>query len=92
MNSNVSTKTKNADKAAILEKLMESIMVDEVPDSEILEDLPKNVDTPDDAVRLVRKIENILKSKKNNVLILAYHQRLIFKKKKIYIYIYIYKK
>ena len=46
---------------------------DEVPDSEGLEHLPKNVDSPDDTIKLVRKIENILKSKKNNILILAYH-------------------
>ena len=82
MNSNESTKTKSADKTTILETLMESIMVDEVPDSEGLEDLSKNVDSPDDALKLVRKIENILKSKKNNILILAYHQGLIFKKYK----------
>ena len=80
MNSNESTKTKNADKTAILEKLMESIIINEVPGSEGLEDLSKNVDSPDDAVNLVRKIENVLKSKKNNILILAYHQGLIFKK------------
>ena len=64
MNSNESTKTKNAEKTTILEKLMESIMVEEVPDSKGLEDLSKSVDSPDDAVKLVRKIENILKSKK----------------------------
>ena len=57
-------------------------MLDEVPDSEVLEDLCKNIDSPDDAVKLVRKIENILKSRKNNILILAYHQGLIFKKYK----------
>ena len=78
MNRNESTETKNADKTTILEKLLKSIMVDEVPDSEGLEDLSKNVDSPDDAVKLVRKIENILKSRKNNILILAYNQGLIF--------------
>ena len=85
MSSNESTKTKNADKTTILEKLMESIMVDEVSDSEALEDLSKNVDSPDDAVKLVRKTENILKTKKNNILILAYHLGLIFKNIKKYI-------
>ena len=60
MNSNESTKIKNADKTTILE----SIMVEEVPHREGLEDLSKNVDSPDDAVKLVRKIEHILKSKK----------------------------
>ena len=61
---------------------MESIMVDGVSDSEALEDLSKNVDSLDDTVKLLRKIENILRTKKNNILILAYHRGLIFKKYK----------
>ena len=65
-------KTKQINKTAILEKFMESIMSEEV-DSEGLEHLSRNVDSPDDAVKLVGKIERIMKSKKNNILILAYH-------------------
>ena len=57
---------------------MESIMSKEV-DSEGIEDFSMNVDCPDDAARLVGRIERIMKSKKNNILILAYHQGLIFK-------------
>ena len=71
-------KTKQNNKTAILEKLMESIMSEEV-DSDGIEDLSKNVDSPDDAAKLVGRIERIMKSKKNNILILAYHQGLIFK-------------
>ena len=56
---------------------MESIMSEEV-DSEGIEDLSRNVDSPDDAAKLVGRIERIMKSKKNNILILAYHQGLIF--------------
>ena len=63
----------------MLEKLMESIVSEEV-DSEGIEDLSRNVDSPDDAAKLVGKVERIMKSKKNNILISAYHQRLIFKK------------
>ena len=70
-------KTKQNNKTAILEKLMESIMSEEV-DSEGIEDLSRNVDSPDDAAKLVGRIERIMKSKKNNILILAYHQGLIF--------------
>ena len=80
MNSNEIRKTsQNNNKKAILEKLMESIMSEEV-DSEDIEDLSRNVDSPDDADRLVGRIERIMKSKKNNILILAYYQGLIFKK------------
>ena len=82
MNSNEIRKTsQNNNKKAILEKLMESIMSEEV-DSEDIEDLSRNVDSPDDADRLVGRIERIMKSKKNNILILAYYQGLIFKKYK----------
>ena len=82
MNSNKTRKTsQNNNKKAILEKLMESIMSEEV-DSEGIEDLSRNVDSPDDAGRLVGRIERIINSKKNNIFILAYYQGLIFKKYK----------
>ena len=57
---------------------MESIMIEEV-DSEGIEDLSRNVDSPDDAAGLVGRIEHVMKSTKNNILILAYNQGLIFK-------------
>ena len=72
-------KTKQNNKTVILEKLMES-MISEEADSEGVEDLSRNVDSPDDAAKLVGRIERIMKSKKNNILILAYHQGLILKK------------
>ena len=49
-------------------------------DSKGVEDLSNNVDNPDDAAELIEKIERIMKSKKNNILMLAYHQGIIFKK------------
>ena len=57
---------------------MKSIVSEEV-DSEGIEDLSRNVDSPDDAAKLVGRIERIMKSKKNNILILTYHQGLTFK-------------
>ena len=48
---------------------MESIMSEEV-DSEGIEDLSSNMDSPDDAANLGGRIERIMKSKKNNILIL----------------------
>ena len=72
-------KAKQNNKTAILEKLMESVMNNEV-DSEGIEHLSRNVDSLDDANGLFGRIEHIMKSKKNNMLILAYHQGVIFKK------------
>ena len=65
----------------ILEKLKESIMSKEV-DSKGVEDASKNVDNPDDAAEIIERIERIMKSKKNNVLMLAYQQGVIYKKYK----------
>ena len=61
--------------------MSEEVNSEEV-DSEGIEDLSRNVDSPDDAARLVGRIERIMKSKKNNILILPYHQGLIFRKSK----------
>ena len=77
MNSNEVEKEK--ENIEIFEKLMESIMSEEVV-TEAVEDLSRNVDSLDDAVKLVGKIERIIKSKKYSILILAYYQGLIFKK------------
>ena len=81
MKSDETRKTKQNNKTAILEKLKESIMSKEV-DSKSVEDLSKNVDKPDDAAELIERIGRIMKSKKNNILILAYHQGISFKKYK----------
>ena len=72
-------KIKQNNKTAILGKLKESITSEEV-DSKGVEDLSKNVDNPDDAAELIGRIERIMKSKKNSILMLAYHQGIIFKK------------
>ena len=66
----------------MLDKLKESIMSEEV-DSKGVEDLSKKVDKLDDAAELIKKIERIMKSKKKtNILMLAYHQGIIFQKYK----------
>ena len=49
-------------------------------DSRGVEGLPNKIDNPYDAVELIRKIEKVMKSKKNNILMLAYHQGIIFRK------------
>ena len=64
MNGNETRKTKRNNKTATLEKLMESIMIEEV-DSEGIEDLSSSVESPDDAAELISKIERVMKSKKN---------------------------
>ena len=56
-------KIKQNSKAAILQKLKESIMSEEA-DSKGVENVSKNVYNPDDAAELIERIERIMKSEK----------------------------
>ena len=63
----------------MFEKLRDSIVSKEV-DTMGAEDLSRNVDSRDDAAELIERMERIMKSKKNNILVLTYHQGIIFKR------------
>ena len=71
-------KAKQNNKKTIFEKLRDSIVSEEV-DSMGAKDLSRNVDSWDDAAELIERMERIMKSKKNNILELTYHQGIIFK-------------
>ena len=49
-------------------------------ESKGIKELAKNVYNPDDAAELIKKMNNIIKSKKNNILLIAYRQGEIFRK------------
>ena len=72
-------KVKQNNKTTMFEKLRDSIVSEEV-DSMGAEDLSRNVDSRDDAAELIKRMERIRKSKKNNILVLTYHQGIIFKR------------
>ena len=63
----------------ILEKSRESTMSEKI-ESKGTEELAKNVNNPDDATKLIKKIEKIINSKKNKILMLAYQQGEIFRR------------
>ena len=63
----------------ILEKLRKSMMSEKIQ-SKGFEELAKNVDNPDDPAELIKKIEKIIKSKKNNFWMLAYQQGEMFRR------------
>ena len=71
MNYNETVK-KQESKTAILEKLMESIMIGEV-DCKDIENFSSSVKSPNDAAELISKIERFIKSRKNSILVFAYH-------------------
>ena len=64
-----------------MERLRESLIKSkEEIESKGVEDSVKSTDNPDDAVKLIKKTERIIKSKKNNILTLAYQQGIILRK------------
>ena len=78
MNYNEAIK-KQQSKTAILEKLMDSIMIGEV-DCKDIESLSSSVKSLNDAAELISKIERVIKSRKNSILILAYPEGVTFKR------------
>ena len=54
-------------------------MIREV-DCKDIENLSSSVKSPNDAAELISKIERVIKSRKNSIWILAYHQGVIFKR------------
>ena len=72
---------KRNNKTAILDKIKESIMSKEVHIKGV-ENLSKKGDNLDDAAELIEKIERIMKKKKIYILMLVYHQSIIFRKYK----------
>ena len=62
-----------------MEKLRESIISEPI-ESKGIKKLAKNVDNPDDAAELIKKMDPMIKSEKNNILLIAYHQGEIFKR------------
>ena len=62
MNYNEAVK-KQESKTTILEKLMESIMIGEV-DCKDIDNLSSSVKGPNDAAKLISKIERVIKSRK----------------------------
>ena len=52
------SKAHKSSKSMILEKLRESIMSKKI-ESKDVEELPKNVDNPDDAAELIKKLKKL---------------------------------
>ena len=67
-------------KDQILQRLRESLIKskEEEIDTKGLEQSIKNTDNPNDAAELVKKIDKLIKCNKNNILRLAYEQRMVF--------------
>ena len=72
-------------KSKILEKLRESITYEQTESKESIMNVDikeprKEVKNPDEAAKLIKKMDKMIKISKNNILIMAYKQGKIFRK------------
>ena len=73
-------KTGKLTRDEIKKQLIESIVVNEVVESDELNKQAEEVQDPDEATKVIQKYENIIRTKKKGILSIAYHQRKVFKR------------
>ena len=73
-------KTGKLTRDEIKKQLIESIVVNEVVESDELNKQAEEVQDPDEATKVIQKYENIIRTKKKGILSIAYHQGKVFKR------------
>ena len=74
-----SKKTKLLSQEEIKKQLLESIVINEVVESEDLNRQVEEVQDPEEAAKVIWKYENIIRTKKKGIISIAYHQGNVFK-------------
>ena len=64
----------------LLQKLLDSLISKEEIENKELEELIKNRSNPNDAIELVKKLDQLTKCSKNNILVWRYQQGKVFQK------------
>ena len=75
-----SKKTKRLSKHEIKKKFLESIIINEVVESEELNKEAEEIQQPEEAVKVIKQYEGIIKTKKKGIISIAYYQGKIFKR------------
>ena len=73
-------KVKRLSKKEIKMKLLESITIDEVLECEDLNKEPEEVQDPEKAAKIIKRYEDIIKTKNKGITNAAYHQEQVFKR------------
>ena len=73
-------KVKRLSKKEIKKKLLESITIDEVLECEDLNKEPEEVQDPEKAAKIIKRYEDIIKTKRKGIINVAYHQGQVFKR------------
>ena len=75
-----SKKTKRLSTHEIRKQLLESIIINEVVESEELNKEAEEIRQPEEAAKVIKQYEDIMKTKKKGIISIAYYQGKIFKR------------
>ena len=69
-----SKKTKRLSKEEIKKQLLDSMIIDEVAEFENLNKEAEEVQDPEEAAEIIKRYEDVIKTKKKGIINVAYHQ------------------
>ena len=75
-----SKKVKRLSKEEIKNRLLESLIISEVVEPEELNKEAEEIQQPEEAAKVIKQYEDIIKTKKKGMISIAYYQRKIFKR------------
>ena len=61
-------------------QLIESMVIDDVAETQELNKKAEEFDKPEDAAAVIKQYEDIIRTKKKGIISIAYHQGKVFKK------------
>ena len=73
-------KAKRLSKEEIKKKLLDSMTIDEIVEFDDLNKEAEEVQDPEKAVIIIKRYENIIKTKRKGIINVAYHQGQVFKR------------
>ena len=74
-----SKKAKRLSKEEIKKQLLDLMIIDEVVEFEDLNKEAKEIQDPEKAAEIIKRYEDIIKTKKKGIINVAYHQAQVFK-------------
>ena len=75
-----SEKAKRLSKEEIKKQLLDSMIIDEAAEFENLNKEAEEVQDPEEAAEIIKRYEDVIKTKKKGIINVAYHQGQVFKR------------
>ena len=73
-------KTRRLNKEEIKKQLIDSIVNNDIIETQELNEKADKVEKPEDAAAVIKQYEDIIRTKKKNIISIAYHQGKVFKR------------